>query len=177
MTILRRGGRRPHGLRGRGQALVEFALVIPVFLLILMMLLDFGRVIYAQHTINQDAAEGARVGAVSADTLATSTDFTNRFTAIRNAAKVMSPAAPMNDASIFGATGNCNAATGTPAMPPDPIVSSACFYPYGVNNASPLTPPKIVVKVQVTVSLITPIISNIVGGSIILNATSEQLLQ
>ena len=37
-------------------------MVLPIFLLILMGLLDFGRVIYAQHTINQDAAEGARVG-------------------------------------------------------------------------------------------------------------------
>ena len=49
-----------HRSRWRGQALVEFALVLPIFLLILMTLLDFGRVIYAQHTINQDAAGGAR---------------------------------------------------------------------------------------------------------------------
>ena len=77
---------RRGGPRSRGQALVEFAFVLPIFLLILFSLIDFGRVIYAQHTINQDAAEGARVGAVSADTLVTNGDFTARYLAIRNAA-------------------------------------------------------------------------------------------
>ena len=89
----------------------------------------------------------------------------------------MAPAVPMTDANIFGRAGSCAAVTGTPAMSADTTVPGSCFYPNGVNNANPLTPPKIVVKVQVTVPLITPIISNIVGGSITLNATSEQLLQ
>ena len=151
MTILRRGraGRRP---RGRGQTLVEFALVLPIFLVILMSLLDFGRVIYAQHTINQDAREGARVGAVSADGLSGAA-FTTRYAAIRAAARVMAPAVPMTDASIAG----------------DPA--------RGCNNVELLTPPKVVVTIRVTVPLLTPIISNIVGGSISLSATSEQLLQ
>ena len=181
MTILGRGraGRRP---RGRGQTLVEFALVLPIFLVILMSLLDFGRVIYAQHTINQDAREGARVGAVSADGLSGAA-FTTRYAAIRAAARVMAPAVPMTDASIAGDPARgCNNVAGavvgaTPSMPVDPIVGAACFYPSGVNNVELLTPPKVVVTIRVTVPLLTPIISNIVGGSISLSATSEQLLQ
>ena len=50
-----------------------------------------------------------------------------------------------------------------------------CFYPNGTNTTDPLA--RIVVKITVTVPLITPIISNVVGGSLTLTATSEQLLQ
>ena len=155
---------------------MEFALVLPIFLLLLMTLFDFGRVIYAQHTINQDAREGTRKGAVSADSLSTSAQFTARFAAIRAAARVMAPAVALTDANIKGATGACSTATGTPAMPNDGT-TGACFYPNGVNNTGGSTPPKIVVKITVSVPLITPIISNILGGSISLSATSEELLK
>lgn len=51
---------------GRGQALVEFALVIPVFLLLIFGLLDMGRFVYMHSTLSQAAREGARLGAVEA---------------------------------------------------------------------------------------------------------------
>jgi hypothetical protein len=52
--------------RSRGQALVEFALVIPVFLLMLFALIDVGRFIYLNSTLSQAAREGARLGSVEA---------------------------------------------------------------------------------------------------------------
>ena len=52
--------------RGRGQALVEFALIVPVFALILFALLDFGRVIYTQNTVEQAAREASRAGTLEA---------------------------------------------------------------------------------------------------------------
>jgi len=174
----RRAGRP----RTRGQALVEVALVLPIFLLLLMTLFDFGRVIYAQYTINQDAREGVRRGIVSTGDLKTNALFTARFADIRAAARLMAPAVPMDDSSIVGARKSdgtdlrCSTIAVTPAMPDDGA-TGACFYPNGVNNPNQLTPPKIVVKITVTVPLITPIISSIVGGSIPLSATSEQLLQ
>ena len=36
----------------RGQAMVEFALVVPIILVLLMSVLDFGRAIYAYNTIS-----------------------------------------------------------------------------------------------------------------------------
>lgn len=48
----------------RGQALVEFALILPIFLLLLIGLFDFGRAIYAFNTINQAAREAARLAIV-----------------------------------------------------------------------------------------------------------------
>jgi Flp pilus assembly protein TadG len=46
--------------RGRGQALTEFALVIPVFLLVLSGILDFGFMLYSRMTVINAAREGAR---------------------------------------------------------------------------------------------------------------------
>lgn len=46
----------------QGQALVEFALVIPVLILILMGVFDLGRGIYAYNVVASAAREGARYG-------------------------------------------------------------------------------------------------------------------
>jgi Flp pilus assembly protein TadG len=51
-------------LTGRGQALTEFALVLPVLLLVLLGLLDFGRAVYAFNAVSNSAREGARVAIV-----------------------------------------------------------------------------------------------------------------
>jgi TadE-like protein len=51
--------------RGRGQALVEFALVLPVFLLIIFGVVDFGRAVYGFNTIGNAARSGGRVAIVS----------------------------------------------------------------------------------------------------------------
>src|SRR5207244_9759713 len=42
------------------QAIVEFAIVAPVLLLLIFGVVDFGRVIYVYATINQGVNEGAR---------------------------------------------------------------------------------------------------------------------
>jgi Flp pilus assembly protein TadG len=159
--------RRADRPRTRGQALVEVAVVLPLFLLLLMTIFDFGRVIYIQHTINQDAREGVRRGVVSTDGL-TAVTFPAQYQAIRNAAKVMAPGVPMTDASIFGdpATPECS-------ISPDPVVLGTCFYPQGVTNPNSTA----VVNIRVTVNFITPIIGNIFSSGITLNARAEQLIQ
>ena len=48
----------------RGQAMVEFALIIPIFLLMIFGILDLGRAVYAYSTLNNAAREGARVALV-----------------------------------------------------------------------------------------------------------------
>ena len=47
-----------------GQALVEFALVLPIFLLLLFGLIDVGRLVYVSNAFNQAAREAARYGSV-----------------------------------------------------------------------------------------------------------------
>lgn len=60
-----RFGSRP-GARERGQGLVEFALFVPLFLVLLFAMLDFGFALYTNLTIEYASREGARVGAALA---------------------------------------------------------------------------------------------------------------
>ena len=48
----------------RGQALVEFALSVTVFLMLLMAVFDFGRAIYMNNGLSQAAREVARTASV-----------------------------------------------------------------------------------------------------------------
>ena len=48
----------------KGQSLVEFALILPLFMLIVLGIFDFGRAIYAYSALHNAAREGARYGAV-----------------------------------------------------------------------------------------------------------------
>jgi Flp pilus assembly protein TadG len=48
----------------QGQSLVEFALIVPIFVLVLFAIVDGGRAIYAFSTINNAAREAARVAIV-----------------------------------------------------------------------------------------------------------------
>ncbi|HEY8891448.1 MAG TPA: TadE/TadG family type IV pilus assembly protein [Clostridium sp.] len=48
----------------KGQSLVEFAILLPVLLLLLMGILEFGLMLNSYLTINNSAREGARLGIV-----------------------------------------------------------------------------------------------------------------
>ena len=50
--------------RDRGAAAVEFALLLPVLLLLVFGIIDFGRALNAQITLTQAAREGARIAAL-----------------------------------------------------------------------------------------------------------------
>jgi Flp pilus assembly protein TadG len=53
--------------RRRGQSLVEFAVVFPIFMLILCGILDFGALLYSRMTIINAARDGARSGITLGD--------------------------------------------------------------------------------------------------------------
>ena len=61
MTILRDAD------HGRGQALVEFALLIPLMLLLLVAVFDMGRAVFAYNSITNAAREAARLAIVNQD--------------------------------------------------------------------------------------------------------------
>lgn len=48
----------------RGQTLVEFALILPLFILVLMGIFDLGRAVYAFNTITNASREGVRLAVV-----------------------------------------------------------------------------------------------------------------
>jgi hypothetical protein len=74
----------------RGQALVEFALVIPIFLLVLVTLFDFGRAVFAYNTLTNAAREGARIAIVNQD-----------IPTIVNRAKAQTQIIELNDPSVL----------------------------------------------------------------------------
>ena len=53
--------------REDGQAMVEFALILPIFLLILCGIIDFGWLFYNQLSLNNACREGARYAVVHTD--------------------------------------------------------------------------------------------------------------
>ena len=58
--------RRSRRQRTRGQSLVEFALVLPVFLLMLFGLIDGARYVFVSNALSNAAREGARKASVEA---------------------------------------------------------------------------------------------------------------
>lgn len=61
----RRAGAR--GGRTRGQALVEFAIVLPVIFLVVLGLFDLGRAVFAYNTLGQSARQANRTAIVDQD--------------------------------------------------------------------------------------------------------------
>ncbi|TDL46985.1 TadE/TadG family type IV pilus assembly protein [Kocuria rosea] len=108
----------------RGAAAVEFALVLPILVAVLLGIVEFGRAYNAQITITHAAREAARTMAVQDDPAAART-------AARNAAPSLNPA--LTDAQINVAPADCTAgATTTITVQHNVTFISGWFGP-GVN--------------------------------------------
>jgi Flp pilus assembly protein TadG len=62
---VRTAQRRAHCRRAAGQSLVEFALVFPIIILLIMGFAEIGRAVFTFNTIANAARQGARVAAVN----------------------------------------------------------------------------------------------------------------
>jgi Flp pilus assembly protein TadG len=137
--------------RSRGQALVEFALVFPVALVVLFGVFDVGRLVFIYTGLTNGAREGARMAIVNQDTVSVEKRVQD---------------------SSFGATiANVGNVT-------DPVVA---FYKEDPNLNDPTTNPQCatmatgcvaVVTARTNWSAITPIIGSIIGP-IVLTGRSE----
>jgi Flp pilus assembly protein TadG len=120
--------------------LVELALVLPLFLVLLLGLLDFGRVVWAHNAIRMNAEGASRFASVSAP----KPDADIRFEAQR-----ISPAVSYDpDVAITGEGGGS-------------------FYPDAT---------RAVVEIEIEVPIVTPFVSQIVGGSVTVSVKSEELI-
>ena len=63
--LLKRSKRR-HGHGEKGQALVEFVFVLPLFLVLVLAVVDFGMGLHTWISVTNGAREGARLGSVQA---------------------------------------------------------------------------------------------------------------
>lgn len=76
--------------RQRGQSMVEFALVIPILLILVIAFLDLGRAVYTQSVLANAAREGTRTAVIR----------TNSVGAIRAAVKANAIGVTVSDSDI-----------------------------------------------------------------------------
>jgi len=127
------------GRKSTGQGLVEMALVVPVFMLIVIALFDLGRATFAYNTLTNAAREGARFAIVNQDP-----------TKIVAWAKKQTAIVELNDPSVrvnfYQAAGDGSPDTSRVCSP----VAVGCL---------------VQVRFEATYTPITPIISRVVFGS------------
>jgi hypothetical protein len=126
-----------HSHAGRGQALAEFALVIPLFLLLVIAVFDLGRAVFSYNAITNAAREGARLAIVNQDVSSIDTR------AVAQAAGVESDVDNV-DVSFHRAGPN-----------DDPLANAACS-PVSIGCVA-------VVEFETTWQPITPLIGSIIG--------------
>ncbi len=156
------GHRRVAGRRGRrGQALVEFALVLPIFLLIIFGMVDIGRYVYLTNAFNEAAREGARYGSVEqwSYTCPSSVPVASqdRFTCTAATALGRIAAAP---AYVNTPTVTCYSKGGDPSTA---VAATACRAGYllQVTVATPTTP------ANHRFGFLTPVIGQLLGNPVI----------
>ena len=79
--------------RNRGQGLVEFALILPIFLLLLFGMVEFGRAYMTKNILTGAAREAARQAVVQTDNVASLNVATSRATEVLNSANIGVPPA------------------------------------------------------------------------------------
>ena len=97
----------------RGQTLVEFALVLPLLVLVLVGIFDFGRAIFAYNTVSNAAREGARLAIVDQTTSDIQQIAAGAATALDVAEADVSVDFRTSDTA---AAGSCNSRVGTPTI-------------------------------------------------------------
>jgi hypothetical protein len=144
-----RGSRATGRARERGQSLTEFALVLPVMLLLLLFGIDFGRVFLGWVELNNVVREAANYAA----------ENPTAWSSINpdHVAQTEYVALVRNDAARI----NCTLPSTIPAP----------SFPNGVDGANPIGSP-VTVRITCSFGLITPIIGNILGSSIPVSAMS-----
>jgi Flp pilus assembly protein TadG len=104
----------------RGAAVVEFALVAPLLLVMVLGIAEFGRAYHVQTTLSQAAREGVRVMALKNDPAAARA-------ATKSAAEDALPT-PLTDSQISVSPTNCVASGTTPA--PTAAVTVTYWLPF-----------------------------------------------
>ena len=64
LRLMRSGSVGPAGVARRAASLIEFSLVAPVFILLVMGIIELGRVLMVQHLMTNAARQACRVGVI-----------------------------------------------------------------------------------------------------------------
>ena len=166
----------------RSQALIEFALVSPVLLLLLFGIVDIGRAVFYFDTLNHAAREGARTAVRASGQLPRNADVLATVTTQMIGAPVTAPcpqgpvttATPPNNAAWLYIT-EPNPPTSIETTPP-PNAPGGEFPALAAGSCSAVNPAGGNQPVQVTLRfnliLITPVIAQATANHIIISAAA-----
>jgi PKD repeat protein len=138
--------------RTRGQSLVEFALILPVFFTLTAAAIDLGRVYYSSITVNDAAREGVLEAAKNPGSYIANTDCT---------------AANKLDNRVMCRTLNEARGGFVTVSPADVALSCTLVTPGPCPPATPVFGDTISVKVTGRFTLVTPLIGSFFGGQTI----------
>jgi Flp pilus assembly protein TadG len=148
----------------RGQAIVEFALLVPVLILLVFGIVDLGRAVYAMNAVGNAAREGTRTAIVNQTVSTIRSQAANQATALGI------------DATATGCT------VGTPAVPATPTgPSGICVEFWNKTITATCTPSTgalhcyAVTTVKYTFSAATPVIGRIIGPFAITSTSKQQI--
>jgi hypothetical protein len=174
-------GLRPHP-RQRSQALIEFALVSPVLLLLLFGIIDLGRAVFYYDTLGHAAREGARTAVQASNKLPNNADVLATVTSQLAGAPVTEPCP---QGPVTSATPPANAAWlyVTEPNPPStvettpPLNAPGGEYPALANGGcSAINPAGNNAPIQVTLRfnliLITPVVAQATANHIVITAAA-----
>ena len=166
----------------RAQAMIEFALVSPVLLLLLFGIVDIGRAIFYYDTLNHAAREGARVAVRASNQLPTNDDV---LTAVTSQMQGVPVTAPCPQGPMTSATPPANSAwlyITEPAPPstvetsPPPNAPGGEYSATAQGSCSAVTPAGGNQQLQVTLRfnlvLITPIVAQATADHIVITAAA-----
>ena len=145
----------------KGQSLVEFALVLPLILLLIMGVVDLGRGIFAYNEVADAAREGGRTGIINQ----TLSDIRARA-----AEQAIALGIPTTAPASCPATGG-----------PPPAAAGICVVildPDGTTGPCSTTPAigcLVVVSVKTTFTALTPMIGNIIGPRPLVSTTRQTI--
>jgi Flp pilus assembly protein TadG len=173
---------RPQDGRQRSQALIEFALVSPVLLLLLFGIVDIGRAIFYYDTINHAAREGARTAVRASNQLPTNADVLTTVSTQMLGAPV---SAPCPQGPVTGTTPPANAGwvyitepgpPGTVEATPPPNAPGGQYPALANGSCSAVNPASGNSQLQVTIRfnlvLITPIVAQATANHVVLTAAA-----
>lgn len=174
-------GRGPSAAQ-RSQALIEFALVSPVLLLLVFGVIDLGRAVFYYDMLNHAAREGARVAARASNSLPTNSDVLNAVNAQMQGIPVTEPCPqgpissgvpPPNSAWLYitePAPPALAEATPPPNAPGGEYPSAAGGGCSAVNPA--VGNDQLQVTLKFNLVLITPIVGQFSAGHIVITAAA-----
>lgn len=148
--------------RSAGQGLVEFSLVIPIFMLIVVGLFDGGRLVYMNSVLSQSAREAARVASVEASWIGSSDPSCNKS------------GGPVCPASYSALLADANAAANRMVRPFGTIPTSKIYTRCDVLGSAPTgawttqsctshsTGDVVSIRVVMTYTAITPLIDQLI---------------